>query len=120
MNNNSINDYIDSLHFRTYDKVYNHVKSRFPEVDDKQLRRLIATRLHDKRPPKYVQQIYQVKIFSRFRNAWFTDLMDNGENHEPRYWQIFINTNTRYAVAYPLQDKNATSINKNLKSFVEY
>ena len=119
MDNNSINDYIDSLHFRTYDKVYNHVKSRFPKIDDKQLRRLIATRLHDKRPPKYVQQIYQVKIFSRFRNAWFTDLMDNGENHEPRYWQIFINTNTRYAVAYPLQDKNATSINKNLKSFVE-
>ena len=119
MNNDEINDYIDSLHFRTYDKIYNHVKLKFPEANDKQLRKLIAGRLHDKRPPKYVQRIYQVKIFSRFRNAWFTDLMDNGENHEPHYWQIFINTNTRYAIAYPLQDKNSKSINKNLKLFVD-
>ena len=55
MNNDEINDYIDSLHFRTYDKIYNHVKLKFPEANDKQLRKLIAGRLHDKRPPKYVQ-----------------------------------------------------------------
>lgn len=39
----------------------------------------------------------------------------NSEKVTPKYWQIFINTNTRYATAYPLEDKTNNSIKKNLE-----
>ena len=126
--NNKVNSLIDSLRFRTYNKVYRAVKKRFPNIEDDELKEIISKRLHDKRPPNRIKRLYQVKIFSRFRGAWFTDLMVNGKDEKVtpninltkvKYWQIFINTNTRYATAYPLEDKTSESIRKNLEKFVQ-
>lgn len=52
--NSKVNSLIDSLRFRTYNKVYRAVKER----------------LHDKRPPNRIKRLYQVKIFSRFDGQW--------------------------------------------------
>ena len=98
----TINKEIDKLRFRTFNKIYHVIKKRHPNIKDSQLRKIISERLHDRRPSKQIQRIYQVKIFSKFRNSWFTDIYDNTNDAKPRYWQLFINTNTRYAVAYPL------------------
>ena len=124
MNNDiqqEINKIIDKHRFRTFNKIIAVIRKdqRFNDVDDKVIRNIIQQRIHDKRPSRNYKQIYQVTIFSRFRNAYFTDLYDNLEGNDPRYWQIFINTNTRYGVALPLDDKTKESIHENLKTFVQ-
>ena len=119
MSEAEINSYIDKLRFRSYNKVAPNVLKRFPNIDKKTLREIIARRIHDKRTTLAHNRIYQVKIFSKHRDSWYTDLYDNLAGNTPRYWQIFINTNTRYAAAYPLQDKTADSIHENLVKFVD-
>ena len=116
-----INKIIDKHRFRTLNKIIAVIRkdSRFDNIPDKEIRAIIQKRIHDMRPNSVYKRIYQVKIFSRFRNSYFMDLYDNLEGNEPRYWQIFINTNTRYAVALPLPDKTKDSIHSNLKQFVE-
>ena len=119
MTETRVNNYIDKLRFRTYKKVLPNVLHKFPNMDKDTVREIVRKRLHDKVTTNTHKRIYQVKIFSKFPNAWFTDLYDNLAGHNPRYWQIFINTNTKYAVAYELQDKTADSIHNNLKQFVQ-
>ena len=117
---NNINRLIDKLRFRTFNKVYSNVKQQYPNIEDEELRQIISERLHDKRPTKQIQRLYQVKIYSRFIGSWYTDLYDNLEGNNPRYWQIFINTNTRYAVVYPLPNKTKNLTNYNTFSVVSY
>ena len=114
----SVNRIIDRTRFRTFPKVRAAVRRDHPDITDKELRQIISIRNYDVRPGRVRNKIYQVKIFSRSRNSWFGDLYDNLDGHEPRYWHIFINTNTRYAVAYELPDKTKNSIHHVLVRFV--
>ena len=111
---------IDKYRFKTFPKLIHVIRkdARFANLSDKEIKNAISNRIHDKQPSREYKRLYQVKIFSRFRNAYFTDLYDNLDGNEPRYWQIFLNTNTRYAIAYPLQDKTKGSIHNNLVEFV--
>ena len=111
---------IDKYRFKTFPKLIHVIRkdARFANLSDKEIKNAISNRIHDKQPSREYKKLYQVKIFSRFRNAYFTDLYDNLDGNEPRYWQIFLNTNTRYAIAYPLQDKTKGSIHNNLVEFV--
>ena len=118
MSEEEINKYIDKLRFRTFKKLAPKIKNKFPNVDDKTIKKIINKRIHDKLISRNHKKIYQVKIFSKFRGSWFTDLYDNLQGNDPRYWEIFINTNTRFAVAYKLRDKTADSIHNNLVDFV--
>lgn len=115
-----LNKIIDKYRFKTFPKLIHVIRqdARFANLSNKDIKNIIANRIHDKKPNREYKKIYQVKVFSRFRNAYFTDLYDNLEGNEPRYWQIFINTNTRYTIAYPLQDKTKESIHENLVEFV--
>ena len=115
---NQINQLIDSLHFNTFYKVRKAVKAQYPNVSDKHLRKIILKRLHDKRINKESKKIYQVKVFSPFPNAWLCDIFDNTNNGNPRYWYIFINVNTRFVDAYPMNDKTKDSIRNILGLFV--
>lgn len=116
-----INRIIDKYRFKTPNKIIPIIKKdgRFSDVPNSDLRQIIRNRIHDKRIPLSVKKVYQVKIFSRHRNSWFTDLYDNLSDSDPRYWHVFINTNTRYAVAYPTQSKNKNDLHENLVKFVE-
>ena len=115
----AVNRYIDTLHFNTFEKVSNRVKQQFPALSNAEIRKIIKNRLHDKQLSKNYKTIYQVKVFSTFSNAWMTDIFDNLRDNIPRYWQLFINVNTRFVEAYPLANKTKESINNNLRQFVE-
>ena len=118
MSETQINNYIDTLHFNTFNKVANKVKQRFPNITDAEIRNIIKRRIHDKRMNKTVKSIYQVRVFSTFPNAWMCDIFDNLAGHDPRYWYVFININTRYADAYPMDNKTKETINIILRQFV--
>ena len=118
MTESQINAYIDTLHFNTFKKVASKVKQHFPGITDAEIRNIIKKRIHDKRISKDNKKIYQVKVFSKFPNAWMCDIFDNLANNEPRYWYIFININTRFAEAYPMRNKTKDCINTVLRLFV--
>ena len=113
-----INDFIDKLHFRTYNHVQQKVLEHFPDVNKDRLKRIIDSRLKDKYIKVRKIAPYYVHIFSTQPNCWFHDLMDNLSGNEPRYWHIFIGTNNHYAVALPLANKSAASIRQTLTTFI--
>ena len=119
MNLDEINTFIDSLHFKTFDRVWANVKNRFPEMTKKDLRKIIKERKKDLHLRPNQTKPYMLKIFSTKPNSWFHDLMDNGKEGVPRYFHIFINQNTRYAVVYSLDSKNAAAVRETLKKFID-
>ena len=85
-----VNEIVDELRFRSFDKVYATVKNELPNVRKKEVRKVLMMRKKDKRLRRNQIKPYQIKIFSRSLNTWFMDLLDNGKENEPRYWFIFI------------------------------
>jgi hypothetical protein len=125
--NDQVHEILDGLRFRTFDKVYNSVKSQIPTITKKELRKIIIERKKDKHLKRNQVRPYEIKIFSPVLNTWFMDLLDNGAKGDlaklgkeniPRYWHIFIGTNNRYAVAQPLNSKNAADIKQSLITFI--
>ena len=114
----SINDAIDKTHFKTYKHVKKHVKNKHLNVSSKQIKDVIKQRLKDKFIKRKDIKPYMIKIFSNRPNTWFHDLYDNTAGRNPRYWHIFIGTNNRYVVVYPLNSKSAKDINYTLKQFI--
>ena len=113
-----VNEIVDGLRFRSFDKVYSSIKSEMPNVRKKEVRKVLMMRKKDKRLKRNQIKPYQIKIFSRSLNTWFMDLLDNGKENEPRYWFIFIGTNNRYGVALPLNSKNAEDVRDALLTFI--
>ena len=116
--NKDINDFIDTLHYRTAHHVFHRVRNKFPDVDDDTIMDVINKRLKDRFVKTVNIEPYYFKIFSTRPNCWFHDLLDNGKNNEPRYWHIFIGTNNHYGVAQPLRNKTASEIKHSLVQFV--
>ena len=115
MTKSQIQNYINKLHFRSYDKIYDSVKSKFPTATKELIESIIDEKWHD---TLRNNKLYMVKIFSTRPRSYMMDLMDNGNNNSPRYWYLFININTRYAVAYPLQSKRAEELRQVLNEFI--
>ena len=113
-----VNEIVDGLRFRSFDKVYSSIKNELPNVTKKEVRKVLMMRKKDKRLRRNQVKPYQIKIFSRSLNTWFMDLLDNGKENEPRYWFIFIGTNNRYGVALPLNSKNAEDVRDALNEFI--
>jgi len=61
---------------------------------------------------------YMIPIFSTKYNTWFHDIFDNGKGGNPRYFHIFIGTNNRYAVVYPLKSRDKKNVIDVLKKFI--
>jgi len=114
-----ISKIIDKSHFKTFDHVKEAVKKQLPDATDKEIREVIKTKVKDSFVNKKKIKPLMIKIFSRTPNTWFHDLLENPKNAEPKYFHLFIGTNTRYAVAYPLNSKSANAVMSTLKQFVE-
>ena len=126
--------FIKSRHIKSFDKVMPHVKEKYPDVTEKQVKDILKSFIKD--PARLNSKRYYNKVFSDHPHAWMMDLLDNSgttpiynnkyekEFHEmatkkyPIYWYVFININTRFAAAYPLHNKNATEIIKVLQQFI--
>jgi hypothetical protein len=113
-----INAIIDSLHFRSFNKVYNEVKRQLPNVTKKEVRKVIMDRKKDRHLRRKQIKPYQIKIFSPTLNCWFMDLIDNGKGNLPRWWHVFIGVNNRYAVVNALNSKDAEDVRQSLLNFI--
>jgi hypothetical protein len=114
-----IDKIIDSTHFKTFDKVRDHVQRELPNVTDDEIKAAIEERVKDRKPSRKVQKQYYKKIFSRMPNTYFHDLFDNTKDGDPRFFHLFIGVNTRYGVAIPDEEKKGRTIMKSMRKFVE-
>jgi hypothetical protein len=119
MSHERVKAIIDRTHFRAFDKLYEVVKAEIPTITKKEVRKALMDRKKDKHLRRNQTRPYEIKIFSKSLNTWFMDLLDNGKDNTPRYWHVFIGTNNRYAVAHPLNTKNADEVRRSLQAFIE-
>ena len=114
----NINKTIDKTHFKTYRRVKDIVKSKYPTVKSKKIKKVISKRVKDKFIKQKQIKPYMIKIFSNRPGTWFHDLYDNTQNKNPRYWHVFIGTNNRYAYCLPLESKSAAAVKETLAKFI--
>lgn len=114
----TINKFIDKLHFRSYEKVIGRLKEEFPDVRESEFRDIMNHRLKDKYIKTRRVEPYYVKIYSSSPNCWFQDILDNGKGSVPRYWMMYIGTNNHYAVAYELHQRTKTEIRDVIQRFI--
>ena len=79
---NELETFIHKLHYRTFDKIWPHVKEEFGNnVTEEQVKEIIENRFL-KNPRKLNQKKYFNKIFSSYPHAWMMDLLDNSGQTE--------------------------------------
>ena len=109
-----MNEAIDNTHFKTY----NHIKYAVPGMKGKDLRNLLKQRLHDRQIKLPLKKPYMRRIFEREPGCFFHDLLVQPGDTEPKYFHIFIGANNRYAFAYPINDKSASTAIETLNKFI--
>lgn len=134
---NELERFIHKLHYRTFDKIWQHVREdpRFNNVTEQEVKDIIDKFVKDPPKQKLKQEKYFHTIFSDHPHAWMMDLLENtGQTDDynnkaeveskemtkqyPIYWYIFININTRFAVAYPLYHKDTEHVIAKLRRFI--
>jgi hypothetical protein len=112
-----MDEYLQTLKFKTFAKVAPQIKKKFPGVTDKEIREALKTKVKDTYISPKQQRPLMIKIFANSIGCWFHDIFENQKNTSPRYFHIFIGANNRYAVANPLPDKNSQTILASYKQF---
>ena len=134
MSKQDIETFISKYKFKSYPKLIPMVLDHFkPQTKaersqiKKNLISVLEDKVHDGRPK---MKNYMVKVFSSTPDSWFHDLYVNDvklsdptddnppKNVQPKYWHIFINMNTKFATAYPLESKKIPDIKSSLEDFL--
>jgi hypothetical protein len=120
-NAQQIDRQIDKTHLKTDKQIIPHVKRALPTATTKQIKAENATRPKDAHP--HDKANYYIPIFSTHPHAFQIDLLEQSRDrnaHEyPHYFFLAININTRYAYAFPQEDKTQNSILASLKRLVQ-
>ena len=78
-------------------------------------------RIHDRRLKLREKKEYMRSIFDPVIGCYFHDLIEQTDDKEkdfPKYFHIFLESNSRYAFAYPINDKTADTAIKTLEKFI--
>lgn len=113
-----LNEFMDKLHLRSFDKIWKHARIKYPDLDKNELKKVFDKRLKDIPGVVKKNKKYYNPVFSSNFHSYQMDLVENNSNFTPRYWYVFINTNTRMAFAYPLKNKAAADVLNVLKEFI--
>ena len=105
--------------FKSADKLVPYLKRKFPETSIKEIKDIVTTQIpHDLYTKKIRENsVYFNKNFSQSTNAYQMDIFVNS-NGNPPYYLMFINANTRFAVAISLRSRNTTDVLQAIKDFV--
>ena len=121
MNQDQIQKDIDQTHLKTVDKMLPHIVKKRPNVSKKMLERAHKQRPKDKHP--HHKKNYYYPIYSNHPYSFQIDLLEQSNDRDqtkyPAYFVIIININTKFAYAFPIENKNQNTIYDVLKNFVE-
>ena len=115
-------EYIEKSHFRTFNRLYPIVHQQNPDMTRKEVIEEIKKKFHDRHLKYYQKRPYMVRIFDPVIGCYFHDLLQQtGDRPKgyPHYFHIFLESNSRYAFAYPVNDKTEETAEKTLNKFIE-
>jgi hypothetical protein len=108
---------IDKTHLKSDRQVVPHVQKAIPDATKKEIETENATRPKDNH--SHNKRNYFIPIFSSHPGAYQIDLLEQSRARDqakyPAFFFIAININTRYAYAFPQDDKTQDSILANIK-----
>lgn len=113
---------IDNSGFKSFSKLYPLIHEHYPNATKKEIRDIIAKRQHDRHQRTRHKQPFMRAIFDPVPGAYFHDLIQQTADRKkgyPHYFHVFIGTNTRYAFAYPVNDKSAATSIETLRKFID-
>jgi hypothetical protein len=112
---------IDKTHLKTDKQIIPHVQKVIPDATKKEIKAENATRPKDNH--SHTKTNYYIPIFSPYSGAFQIDLLEQSRARDqtkyPNYYFIAININTRYAYAFPQEDKKAGTILKSIKKLCD-
>jgi len=108
--------------FKSFAKLSPLLEKRFPNATKKEIRDFIESRQHDRHQNYRHKKPYMRTIFDPVPGCYFHDLIQQTDTRPrgfPHYFHVFIESNSRYAFAYPVNDKTAATSVETLKQFIE-
>ena len=115
-------DLIANSHFKSFNRLYPVIQKQYPNMSKKEVREAIKKKFHDRHMKLRQKRPYMVRIFDPLIGCYFHDLLVNSEfrpNGYHKYFHIFLESNSRYAFAYPVDDKNAKTAIATVDKFIE-
>ena len=112
----------DKSHFKTFQKIYETNKG---EISRNEVKEAVEKKYHDRRMKITQKRPYMLRIFDPVIGCYFHDLLQQtGDRNEdgkdrPNYFHIFIESNSRYAFAYPVDKKDAKTAIETVQKLIE-
>ena len=117
-----MDDLIDRSHFKSFSKLYPLIHEHYPNMSKKEIIEVIKKRLHDRQMKLKQKKPYMRAIFDPVIGCFFHDLLQQTADRPrgyPHYFHIFLESNSRYAFAYPVNDKTARTSIETLNKFID-
>lgn len=109
-------NFIDSLSFKTFDKVMPRIHEKFPSISKASVRNYLKQKPKDYIPKN--NDKYMNKTFENYRNGYMADIFINKKGFSPPYFLLFIGVNTRYVVMFPMNRKDAKTVRDTMEPFI--
>ena len=117
-----MDELIEKSHFKSYSRLYPIIKKRFPNVSKAEVIEAIEKKFHGRHMKHTQKRPYMNRIFDPVIGCYFHDLFVNSKNQlnggYHRYFHVFIESNSRYVFAYPVDDKDANTAIDTLDKFI--
>ena len=114
---------IDRSHFKSLSRLYPLIHKHYPNMSKKEIVEHVEQRLHDRQMKLKQKKPYMRSIFDPLIGCYFHDLLQQSDDRDttlyPHYYHIFLESNSRYAFAYPVEDKTAETAIETLKKFIK-
>ena len=118
-----MDDLIDRSHFKSISRLYPLIHKHYPNMSKTEIIEVIKQRLHDRQMKLKQKKPYMRAIFEPVIGCYFHDFLQQTDDRNkalyPNYYHIFLESNSRYAFAYPVEDKSAETAVKTLEQFIK-
>ena len=113
---------VENSHFKSYSRLYPVIHKQFPDRSKAEVIEAIKKKFHDRHMKLTQKRPYMLRIFDPIIGCYFHDLLVNSKNKlngYHQYFHVFLESNSRYAFAYPVNDKKTETAIETLKKFIE-
>ena len=119
-----VDSLIDQTHFKSFTRLYPLIHQRYPNLKKSEIQAIIEKRLHDRHLKLKQKKPYMRQIFDPVIGCYFHDLLEQTKDRTdqrlyPPFFHVFIESNSRYAFAYPTYDKTALTAISNVKKLIQ-
>ena len=108
---------ISKSHFKSFQKIYPQTEG----LSKKEVMEEVKKKYHDRHLKLRQKRPYMLRIFDPVIGCYFHDLLQQTQDKPkgyPDYFHIFLESNSRYAFAYPIYSKDSKTAKETLDKFI--